>query len=95
MLVFKHFSKCSVPLIIGVYEPRTPAVNSFLDLMFYYSIPKIEYNKTKGQPYKTFYGRNFRNKLECLIQASLSSLVKHFQVLHSRVGSWPYPQTLN
>jgi hypothetical protein len=30
---------------------------------------------TKDQSYKTFYGRNFRNKLECLSLESLPSIV--------------------
>ncbi len=44
---------------------------------------------TRGLHYITFYDRNlcmdFRNKLECL----------SFQVLHSRVGFWPQPKTLD
>jgi hypothetical protein len=36
---------------------------------------------------------NVHIKLECLSMAGLSSLP--FQVLHSRVGSGPYPQTLD
>ncbi len=43
---------------------------------------------TWGLYHKTYYGRNFRNKLECLSLASLSSLVYPSEApFYFRVGS--------
>jgi hypothetical protein len=45
---------------------------------------------TQGQYYKTFYDRNLRIFVIGLSVCPLQA----FQVLNSRVGFWPYPQTL-
>jgi len=53
-------------------------------LFFHFHRLKVNF---MGLSYKTFYGRNFRNKLECLSLVSLSSLVYCLWV-----RPWTYPR---